>query len=198
MKNLFAKDTSKTPAKAKDRVTVQIDCESQMKQMSTLDVKIAELQAQRKVLDSEVREASQDAMMSYYEKKKTFPGTLAVQAGSMELQFITSDRYKVIDEDRAIELTEKYGEDLVDEETKFAFNTAILMKNMTAINKMIVKSKDISDDDKENLIEQTTKWTVTKGTIKNLKNENFSNFDLEELIDDIKPVFSIKSIKLTK
>ena len=88
--NLFAKDTSKTKAKAKDRVTVEIDCEDQMKQMSALDVKIAALQATRKVLDSEVREASQDAMMAYYNKKKSFPGTIRGDFSHVTKEFANS------------------------------------------------------------------------------------------------------------
>jgi uncharacterized small protein (DUF1192 family) len=200
MKNLFAKDTKKNQKTiAKNKTTVEIDNqENNLKEIYSLDEQIALLQAERKVLDAEVREASQDAMIKLYNDKKSFPGTMVVKSGSMELQFITMDKYKIIDEDRANELSEKYGEDLIDEETKFAFNTSILMKNMEAINKMILKSKEISDSDKEDLIEQSTSWKIAKGSIKNLKNEDFNQFDLEEIIDDIKPIFSIKTIKVSE
>lgn len=194
MKNLFDKKTAKKPSKTKDKVIVDIPYEAEMKKMAKLDEKIASLTAQRQVLDSEVREACKVKMMATYDTKKSFPGTLTVQAGGMELTFITADRYKTIDEDRAQELTDKYGDHLVTETTKFSFNTKILMKNMDAINKMIVKSKDISDSDKEDLIEASTSWSVAKGTIKDLKNETYAKHDLTEIIDDIKPVFSVKAL----
>lgn len=197
MKDLFATDTKKSTKKgSKTRVVVEIKGqEENLKELVSLDEQIALLKAQRLVIDTEVREESREAMINHYNEKKSFPGTLTVKSGDMELQFITADRYKVIDEDRANELTETYGEDLVETTTKFSFNTDVLMRNSKAINKMIMKSKDISDTDKENLIEQDTTFNVVKGTIKNLKNEIFAKFDLSTLIDDIKPVFSIKAIK---
>lgn len=196
MTNLFDKAKTSTKKSISNQEIVKIKgFEKTLKDLISIDKKIAKLQAQWSVLDSEIRETAKEKMISLYEKKKFFPGTLLIQSGEMEYQFITSDAYRMIDKDRAEELIEKYGKNLINKTTIFSFNSQILMKYQGIISKLIEKSKDISDDDKENLIESTIKFAIAKGTIKNLKNKEFSENDLEEMIEEIKPIFSIKAMK---
>lgn len=199
MKDLFSKDTAKkkTSKAGKDRDEANVnELSNPLRRMAEIDEQLAALQAERKMLDSDVKSLSKDAMIDLYEQKNAFPGSsIKIVAEEMECMFIASDRYITIDEDRANELVEKYDESIVDENTTYSFNTEVLMRNREVINNLIVNSKDISDNDKADLIEVETKYTVAKGTIKNLKNNVFSKFDLKELIEDIRPIFSIKSIK---
>lgn len=193
--NMFDK-AKKTGAKKKvekHEVVNLPNLEENVSKLAELNAKIAELEAERATLDGEVREAGKEAMINLYNKKKAFPGTLKVVAGAASFQFITSDRYKKIDEDRYNELAEEYSEELVEENTKFSFNTTILMKHMDHISELLMNSKKISDEDKEMLLESETSYTVKKGTIKEL----FSHVDdnVEGIIEDIQPVFSIKSVQ---
>lgn len=194
MANLFekAKKTGATKKVEKHEVVNLPHLEADLTKLVEINAKIAELEAERAILDSTVRETGKEEMIKLYNSKKAFPGTIKVVAGSTSFQFITSDRYKKIDEDRFNELSEEYGEELVEESTKFSFNTAILMKHMDHISELLMTSKEISDDDKSNLLESETSYTVKKGTLKELF--KYTD-DIETIIEDIQPVFSIKSVQ---
>ena len=144
------------------------------------------------MLDSTVREAGKDAMIALYKTKKSFPGTLKIISGDMSFLFITSDKYKKIDEDGFNELTEEYSTKLVEENTKFSFNNAILMKHMDYISKILMKSKKLSNEEKENLLESETSYLVKKGTIKELYSHTNK---INDIVDDIQPIFSIKAVQ---
>jgi len=192
--NLFekAKKTGTTKKVEKHEVVNLPELKDSLSRMAEINAKLAELEAEKATLDGEVREAGKEAMIGLYNSKKSFPETLKVVAGNMSFQFITSDRYLKIDEDRAAELSELYGEEIITEDTKFSFNTAILMKYQDHISDLLMGSKKISDDDKENLLESETSLSITKGTIKELMKYGE---DVEPIIEDIQPVFSIKSVQ---
>ena len=155
--------------------------------------KLLHLEAKKAELDSEIRTAGRNAMIKSYKDEKSFPGTIVMDAGSAHYQFITSDRYTKVDQEQAEYLTEKYGEQIVTEDTTFAFNPKVLKKYQDEISAMIMNS-DMPDDAKAELIVSTTSRAVTKGTIKNLMNPDYAKFDVTEIIDDIRPIFSIKSV----
>lgn len=194
--NIFDKAKSKGTSKKAENHEVVIlpKLEKSLSRMEEINKKIAELEAEKAILDTEVRDAGKESMIKLYNGKKRFPGTLKIEAGQMSYQFITSDRYKKIDEERFDELSEKYGEEIVEENTTYSFNTKILLKHMDHISKLLMGSKELSDEDKDNLLESDTSYVVKKGTIKDLflitKDE-----DVSEIIEDIQPIFSIKSIK---
>ncbi len=122
-KNLFETAKKKTAKAKKDNhIVVELPkLEELMQKMAAINLKLAEMEADYAILDSKVREESKEAMINLYNKTKKFPGTLKIKAGTMILQFITSDRYKSIDEERAEELIETYGEEIVTDETKYSF-----------------------------------------------------------------------------
>lgn len=192
--NLFekAKKSGTTKKVEKHEIVTRPDLEDSLSRMAEINAKLAELEAEKSTIDGEVREAGKEEMIKLYNSKKSFPGTLKVIAGKMSFQFITSDRYLKIDADRFEELSETYGEEIVEEATKFSFNTAILMKHMDHVSELLMNSKKLSDEDKENLLESETSYTVKKGTIKELM--KFGK-DVEPVIEDIQPVFSIKSVQ---
>ena len=187
-----AKKTSSKKKVENHEVVDLPSIEKDLTKLSNLNAQIAELEAEKAILDSTVREAGKDAMIALYKAKKSFPGTLKVISGAMSFMFITADRYKKIDEDRFNELTEEYSTKLVEENTTFSFNTAILMKYMDHISEILMKSKKLSDEEKENLLESETSYLVKKGTIKELYSHTNK---IDDMIDDIQPVFSIKAVQ---
>lgn len=192
--NMFEKAKKNSPKKKTENheIVNLPSLEKDLIQFSKIKIQMADLEAEKAILDISIREAGKDAMISLYKNKKSFPGTLKVVAGQMSFQFITSDRYKKIDEDRFNELVEEYDEDVVEENTRFSFNTAILMKHMEHISQLLMKSKKLSDEEKESLLESETSYTVKKGLIKEL----FSHTKkIDDIIEDIQPVFSIKSVQ---
>jgi len=195
--NLFnaAKNASKK-RKANNKPTVVIpELEKTIAEMQKLDIEIAELVAKRDQVYSTIAEASRLEMINMYNKDKKFPGTIVISGGKSAVQFITADRYKGIDEDRYTELVKRYGKEVAEENTVFFFNTAVLTKYMEHISDLISSSEKLSQEDKDNLLLSETSYNVAKGTIKNvfaLKKVK----DVTEVVDDIQPVFSIKSIQV--
>jgi hypothetical protein len=194
--NIFDKAKKAEPKKEEKHEVVNLpELESSLSQMAQINEKLAELEAQKAILDSEIREAGKEAMINLYNSKRNFPGTLKIKAGSMSFQFITSDRYKKIDEERFNDLANTYGENLVEEETIYSFNTAILMKHMEHISELLMGSKKISDSDKENLLTSETSYSVKKGTLKDLFSFKTVKNSVEGIVEDIQPVFSVKSVQ---
>lgn len=197
-KNLFtsAKSTASTK-KADKHESVEISkfFEKDLARMAAIDSELATLEAERATLDAGVREAAKDSMIKLYQQKNAFPGTLKVVAGKQSFMFITCDKYIKIDEARATELSETYGEEVITEKTVYTLNPALVDKYGQVLSDLIMGSKKISAQDKEDLIKADTAWSVAKGTIEKLRNATFAKFNLGQLIEDLKPIFQIKSIK---
>ena len=114
MANLFDKakenGTSKTKVE-KHEVIEMPQFTKQLEKLANIDAQMAELQATRDLIDSEIREAGKETMISLYEKKGSFPGTLKIVAGEKSFLFITSDKYLKVDKERYEELVEMFGPD---------------------------------------------------------------------------------------
>jgi hypothetical protein len=197
-KNLFQTAKEKTPKKVeKHEIVFLPELESTLSKMAQINEKMAELEAEKGILDSEIRDAGKEAFIKLYNSKKTFPGTLKVKAGEMGFMFITSDKYRMIDKERSNELKKTYGKEIVEEKTSFFFNNEILMKHMNHISELLMSSTKLTDEEKENLLESKVSFEVKKGTIK----EAFSILTpkkkntLDNLVEDIQPIFSIKSVQ---
>ena len=199
MANLFDKSkATATVKKAEKHEIVDLSkagFEKDLERMAEIDAKMAELKAEKETLDSGVREAAKTAMIKLYSSKNAFPGTLKVVAGSRSFLFITADRYITIDEDGANELIKKYGKEIINENTIFTLDSQLVEKYSQVLSDLIMNSKKISAEDKENLIKSTTTWSITKGTIEKLRTAAFAKFNLNKIIEDIRPIFSIKANK---
>ena len=193
MANLFDKaKKGEATKKAETHEVVNLpELEKDVLALSKLKIDIDALTAKASIHDSNIRIGGKEAMINFYKNKKRFPGTLKIIAGKGSFQFITSDRYKMIDEDRYNELIQEYGKDMVEETTTYSFDTAILEKHMDHINELLSKSKVLSENEKDNLLTSKTSYTVKKGTIKDILS---ISEDVEQVIEEIQPVFSIKSI----
>ena len=193
MANLF--DKAKTGAVAKKAEKHEIvalpSLEADVIALANLKVQMDALAAKASVHDANIRTAGKEAMIDFYQTKKRFPGTLKIEAGKGSFMFITSDRYKMLDEDRFMELASEYGKDLVEESTVYSFNTEILEKHMDHISDLLMKSKQLSDREKEDLLTSKTSYSVKKGTIKNILDVCDN---VEHIVEDIQPVFSVKNV----
>lgn len=196
MANLFdkAKKTGSKKVAEKHEIVEMPNLEASLSKMADINSKLAELEAEKAMIDDEIRTAGKEAMIKLFNAKKSFPGTLKIVAGKMSYMFITSDKYKTIDEERFNELSKTYGKDIVTETTVYSFNTAVLIKHMDHISELLMSSKKLSEEDKNNLLESQTTYSVVKGAIKDLfKFKGVKKVDT--IIEDIQPIFSIKSVK---
>ena len=116
MANLFEKSKATATVKKVEKhevVEISKKYEKDLSRMAAIDIAIAELEAEKATLDSGVREEAKSSMIKLYDSKKSFPGTIKVKAGNQSFLFITADKYIKIDEARAKELSEMYGEETV-------------------------------------------------------------------------------------
>jgi hypothetical protein len=204
-KNIFGKAKEKAPAKAKkdDKIVVKVDGKEFAEKLS----KFAILKSQIEQLETELA-MSQDFVKStciekfaeLYESKKTSVGSFNVEAeDGSSVMFLPTKKYIKIDEAQANVLKETYGDAVVEETTSYGFNTDILMKNMNVISKLIEESDEISDSDKENLIEAKTAITVEKDALDKVYTyATESGNSVKDVLTDLQPVYQMKNARTAK
>lgn len=197
-KNLFDKAKKSAPAtKAKkDEKTKVIvagqEFDTNLITFAKLDKEIKEKTAEMNIAKETVKNVCKEEWIKLYESMKRNPESFNVvsESGS-SVMFLPTDKYIKVDEARVSELTEKYGEGIVKENSIFSFNTDLLNKYGDVISKLIENCTEISDEDKENLIVAETSYEISKGSIEAAFTTGKGK--VEEFLDDIKPVVALKN-----
>jgi len=195
-----AKKEAKPKAKKDDKLVVNVEGKEfaeKLDNFATLKAKIDEMTAELKMSHEYVKSVGIEEFAKLVETKKSNVGSFLVasETGGV-VMVLPTKKYIKIDEAAAEALTETYGEGVVDEETKYAFNTEVLMNNMDAISELIGGSDLISDEDKKNLIEATTTYAVAKDTLdKVYPMAKESGNSVADVIEDIQPVVMLKNAK---
>jgi hypothetical protein len=173
-----------------DKEVVYIDgLESKLLELQFLKAQIADLEAQLVGVTDEIKTISKEKFVELYQTNKSNPNTFLIKDGEGCVMVIPTDRYvSVKDRDRANQLIEEYGEDVISME--YYFNSKVLERNMSAIEKLIMDAKTISDDDKRNLLVKEVKYSISKGYIDKLA--VYGN-KIETVIDDIQPIITLKN-----
>lgn len=192
--NIFdsAKGKPKPSSSAKDKPTVEVDgIEGQLNELQNLKTQIANLETQLDVVTDEIKTIAKEKFVELYLENGRNPNTFLLKDGSGCVMVIPTDKYiSIKDEDRANQLIETYGEDIVTIDEKYYFNPEVLERNMKAIEKLIRDAKGISDADKQNLLVREVKYSITKGTIDELADYGE---DMESVINDIQPIITLKN-----
>jgi len=197
--NLFAAAKTAAPAKPAKapKEIVKIDSiASDLERLAQVQEQIDQLSAEAKLLSESVKSESINAFVELYEKKNSYPGSFEIAAGKASMLFIPMDKYIVLNEERAGELTAKYGDEIVEEQTTYTMDAALIEKYGEEISNLILKSKKIEEEDKAKLIGATVKYAVKKGTI-SVITDKFGDYGVDEVVMDIKPVFSMKNVKIS-
>jgi hypothetical protein len=202
MVNLFdKKNAKKTTAKA-EKVEVQIKepkFHMDLGRLAQVTKEIDELSAEAAVLHGEIKDRGITEFQKLYQATDRYPGSFMVKASGLKgaapasYMFIPTDRYLKIDEDRASELQNEFGESIVEETTTYTMDAKLIEKYGAIISELIGKCKAISDDDKGNLISIATSYAVKKGTISELHKYEGT---IPEILEEIKPIYQIKNIKI--
>lgn len=206
MGNLFAKAKKVAPAKtakAKDeKVRITIEDEAFFNKIQKLEVlndqmKVAKAKAD--MISDELRDLGKSEWAKLYDSTGKNPGSVMLEHVSAtddvaQLMFVPSDKYITISPERAEELQETYGEEIVEEETTFSFDSSMIEKYGEILSRLIEESDEIKDADKEKIIKATTKYSVAKGTI-----DKFATYgDVNEVMEAVKPVVSLKNVEVIK
>lgn len=171
---------------------------AKIRRNSELEKIIEDASGELETNKGEIREFGKKKFVQLVNEKKCNPNTFKLRGegkDSAAIMIVPTDRYIKIDQERAEQLTETYGEEIVESETTFSFNTEVLMKYEKEISDMIKNNAKISAEDKAKLIVADTKYTVKKGTIDRLYDYFGETKKVEEVFTQIQPVFQVKGCK---
>ena len=205
MANLFTKAVkSATPktTKAKDekvRLTVEdVNFFDKVQKLEELNDVMKSTKAKADMISDEIRDVAKNAWLNQYDKTGKNPESVMICQENGEdvaqLMFVPTDRYITITPERAEELQETYGQEIVEEETTFSFDSAMIEKYGEVLSQLIENCDGIKDTDKEKIIKATTKYSVAKGTI-----DKFTTYgDVNEVMEAVKPVVALKNVEIIK
>ena len=204
MANLFkaAKEKGATASGAPQKTEVVVNDPQfhlNLSRLAEVNRQIDELSAESTVLAAEVKERSIREFSDLYLRNGKYPGSFIIRGEgvkkmpSASLMFIPTDKYIKIGEERFEELKQTYGEDLVEETTTYNMDAKLIEQYGELLSEAISKIKGIPDKDKEKLISATTSYSIKKGTISDL--DQFGG-TIPEMLEEIKPVYQMKNVKI--
>lgn len=205
MANLFSK-AKKSPVKATkakaEKVKIKIDDVEffdKIKELDGLNDVLRTAKAKADMISDELKELGKEKWSELYQESGKNPGSVMLEQINdnhdvAQLMFVPSDKYITITEERSEELIELYGEDIVEEETTFSFDSIMIEKYGEILSRLIEESEEIADNDKERIIKASTKFSVSKGTIDKLSDYG----DVMELVETVRPVISLKNVEIIK
>ena len=205
MASLFDKAKKAAPAKttaAKDKkVRIQVSDPnffSKVEKLEQLNDTLKSAKAQADMISDEIKDLAKTEWCQYYDKTGKNPESVMivqeVAGDTAQVMFIPTDKYITVTEARAEELRETYGEEIVEEETTFSFDSTMIEKYGEVLSMLIENCADITDADKEKIIKATTKYSVAKGTIDKLNQYG----DVQEVMEAVKPVVALKNVEVIK
>lgn len=204
-KNLFddaKKQTpSKTSKKTKDEKTkIKIEDPTFFEKIKNLE----EIQSQIKLsktkadsLSDDIKIIGKDEWCKLYTEINKNPGTVILEQvidnDIAQAMFIPSDKYKTILSDRAEELRDIYGDNIIEEKTIFSFDDEMIEKYGEILSDLIEDCPDIENEDKEKIIKATTLYSISDGTI-----DKFSEYtdNIHNIMEAVSPIYSLKNIKI--
>ena len=204
MANLFSKAKKAAPVTkaAKDKkIRLQVTDPtffSKVEKLEQLNDTLKSAKAQADMISDEIKDMAKSEWVDYYSQTGKNPESVMivqeVAGDTAQVMFIPTDKYITVTEARAEELRETYGEEIVEEDTTFAFDSAMIEKYGEVLSMLIENCPDITDADKEKIIKATTKYSVAKGTIDKLNQYG----DVTEVMEAVKPVVALKNVEVIK
>jgi hypothetical protein len=206
MANLFSKAKTAAPAKkvsAKDKkvriVVEDPDFFEKVEKLEELQGTLKTAKAKADIISDELKDLAKDKWADLYEETNKNPESVMIVQDSdtgdtAQFMFVPTDKYITINEDRAEELKDTYGDDIVEEKTTFSFDETMIEKYGEVLSELIENSDEIEDKDKEKIIKATTTYSVAKGTINKFKEYG----EVIEMMETVKPVIAIKNVEIIK
>jgi len=206
MASLFDKAKKSAPVKktsAKDK-KVRLTVEDptffeKVEKLEELQETLKSAKAKADLISDELKDIAKELWADEYEKTKKNPeSVMIVQENSTgdtaSMMLVPTDKYISINEERAEELKEAYGEDIVEEKTTFAFDNDMIEKYGEILSSLIENCEEIKESDKEKIIKAVTTYSVAKGTIDKFKQYG----EVVEMMETVKPVVAIKNVEIIK
>lgn len=203
--SLFTKAKKAAPkktAKKDEKIRIRVEDSSffdKVQKLEELNDVIKSTKAKSDMISDELRDISKQEWIKLYGEMGKNPGSIFVESvneidDTAQLLFIPMDKYITINEDRAEQLRETYGDEIVEEETTFSFDSIMIEKYGEVLSRLIEESTEIDEKDKERIIKATTKFSVAKGTLDVMAKYG----DIEIVMEDVRPVVALKNVEVIK
>lgn len=202
--NLFSKAKKAAPVTkaAKDKkIRLQVTDPtffSKVEKLEQLNDRMKSDKAQADMISDEIKDLAKSEWLDYYTQTCKNPESVMiaqeVAGDTAQVMFIPMDKYITVTEARAEELRETYGEEIVEEDTTFSFDSTMIEKYGEVLSMLIENCAEISEADREKIIKATTKYSVAKGTIDKLNQYG----DVTEVMEAVKPVVALKNVEVIK
>ena len=171
------------------------DFADKLSKFNTIKDDIKNLTAEQKSIEGEIKATALEEYVKLYTSMKRNPESIKVQSERGDkVMFIVMKKYTgAVDEERATELREKYGEDFVEEKTELVMNNDLLNKYSEKLEALIMSANFMTEEEKEELFVNRVTYNIKSDAI----NEAFTCGDgnVEELITDIAPVLTLKETR---
>ena len=205
MGNLFTKAKKSAPVDTKSAKDKKIRLQvtdpnffSKVEKLEKLNDRMKSDKAVADMLSDELKDIAKAEWADYYSQTGKNPESVMivqeVAGDTAQVMFIPTDKYITVTEARAEELRETYGEEIVEEDTTFSFDSTMIEKYGEVLSNLIMSCDDISDSDKEKIIKASTAYSISKGTIDKMK---FFG-PIGEIMEEVKPVVSLKNVEVVK
>ena len=189
-KTAAVKKDTKPVAKVKGQ-----DFAEKLSKFNKVKEEIKNLTAEQKSIEGDIKATALEEYVSLYKSMKRNPESIKVESENGDkIMFMVVKKYTgAVDEDRATELREKYGETFVEEKSELIMNNDLLNKYSEKLEALIMSADFLSEDEKEELFVNKVTYTIKSDAI----NEAFTagNGDVEGLISDISPVLMLKETR---
>jgi len=186
--NLFAAGTKvKETAKKSEKKFVKAPLGNKIGKFLELKKTIEAATAELKMVEGDIKAVGKDLFMKEYRAQKSTPENFFLQdETAAACMLIVQDKYTMVDENKAAVLANFPG--LVTETVVYKMNTELVEKYGEVISAMIMKCKEISAEDKVNLITGEKTFSVAKGSIDRLL--QYEN--PEQIFELINPIVALK------
>lgn len=193
-KVVAVKETAKKDTHQVAKVTGDTFADMLAKFVSIKD-QIKALTGQQKAIEGEIKAKSLEEYIKLYQSGKKNPESIKIESDKGDrVMFMVVKKYTgAVDEDRATELREKYGDTFVEEKNEVIMDNALLEKYADKFEELFSTADFLTDAEKEQLFVQKVTYNITPNAI----DQAFisGNGNVEELISDISPVLMLKETK---
>jgi hypothetical protein len=196
-----APDKKINPKLQKVRVTVKEDgFFENVKRLAYVTTEMKSLKTEADILSDQIKEIGISEWAKLYQKSGVNPESIMIEAkennNTAQYMLLMSDKYIIINQERADYLKETYGADIVTEKETYEFDAEMVEKHGETISDLIMGCDAIPAEDKERIIKAVVSNTVAKGTIDKLKiYADAAECSVADMIGVVKPVVSAKNIE---
>jgi hypothetical protein len=174
---------------------VQVDLGNDLENLLNLQNKIKEYTTEANEIQERVKGEGIKTFVKLYETEGSYPGSFVIQSEGAQVMVIPSEKYIKINEEKAKELSLQWGESIVEEVKTYSTDASLFTKYRDVLESFFATSPEIAEDDRERFFVEKTEFQIRKGTLSTL-NENYDPIEFGSIIEETKPVFSLKDLQL--